>query len=290
MLLLLAALALLPVPCRAADWDDPQAYHQAQDYMLSVINKFRDKKGLQLVQLDSAASQVARDHAQDMFSADYFSHWDTSGVKPTRRWNLLGGYDSVSENIYFQQGNGGSVEKVCDAAMKTLMNSDGHRATIMDPAHTHVGLGFAVDSRARRFYVDQTFVTRAGGDYACPLEAHVGQTVQFSGRFDPQRYEFENVIMGYEELPQPRNKKWLNGSGSYKDADRLVAGYTDNARLSFNGMATYNNVTCEDGAFTCDARLDFKGKPGLYYLFLWLRDRQTGKSVVAATATVEARR
>jgi uncharacterized protein YkwD len=289
LLLLTCALALTPAHA-VDDWDDPTTYRRAQDYMLASINKFRGKKGLTPVQLDAAASQVARDHARDMFDADYFSHWDTQGVKPTRRWNLAGGYDSVSENIYFQQGNWGDYASLCDQAMKTLMNSSGHRATIMEPAHTHVGLGFAVDGRARRFYIDQTFVTRAGGDYACPLTARVGERVEFSGRFDEGRYEFENVLLGWEELPRPRDRKWLNKSGSYRDADRMVAGYTDDPRLRFHDLETHTSVECADGVFRCDAELSFKGKPGLYYLFLWLRDKQTGKSIVAATATVEARK
>lgn len=288
---LLAALAALgvPQPARAADdWSEPGFYRQAQQYMLEQINRQRGKKGLQLVALDAAASQVAKAHAEDMLNVDYFSHWDTAGLKPTRRWNLLGGFDSVSENIYYSTGYRSEMRGLVDEAMKTLMNSSGHRATIMDPAHTHVGIGYAVQGRS--FYVDQTFVTRAGGDYSCPLEAAVGETVEFCGQFDPQRYEFEQVIMGYEELPRPRDRKWLNKTDSYRDAEHFVAGFSTDRHIRFQGMQTSNDVTCEDGSFSCSARLDFKGREGLYYLSLWLRDRKTGRSFQAAAATVEARR
>jgi hypothetical protein len=99
------------------------------------------------------------------------------------------------------------------------------------------------------------------------------------------------VILGWEELPQPRERKWLNKSGSYRDAERMVAGFSDNPRIRFHDMQTQQGVQVgSDGTFSCDATLDFKGKPGLYYLFLWLRDRQTGENFIAATATVEARK
>jgi len=243
------------------------------------------------VELDAAAGQAALAHAQAMQAGDFFSHWDTTGEKPTRRWNLLGGFDALSENIYFYRGPSSGYQQLIDEAMKTLMNSPGHRATIMDPAHTNVGLGFVYDDHTKSFYVDQEFVTRAGGDYSCPLAAHVGDKVEFAGRFDSSRYDFENVIMGYEESAVPRSQKWLNSTESYRDADRLVAGFSTDPHVRFNGLASYSSVSCApDGHFSCDADLNFKGAPGLYYLFLWLRDKHTGQPFVAATATVEARR
>jgi hypothetical protein len=290
-LLVFTLLILRFAPAHAAeDWDDPRFYRGAQEYMLESINKFRGKKGLPPVQLDAAAGQSAKAHAEDMLRADYFSHWDTTGNKPTRRWNLLGGYDAVSENIYYFGGMWPGMERLIDDAMKTLMNSSGHRATIMDPAHTHVGLGFAVDLDTKKFYVDQTFVTRVGGDYSCPVTAHVGDSVEFDGQFDAQLYEFEQVILGYEEPAQPRSPKWLNGTGSYGDADRLVAGFSTDRHITFRGMATYNDVSCKDGSFSCRAKLDFKGREGLYYLSLWLRDKRSGQTFIAATATVDASR
>lgn len=33
--------------------------------------------------------------------------------------------------------------------------------------------------------------------------------------------------------------------------------------------------------------MDFKGREGLYYIFLWLRDRRTSSTFIAATATVD---
>jgi uncharacterized protein YkwD len=289
LLFILIALPLTPAHAEE-DWNDAQFYRQAQEYMLASINKFRGKKGVPPVQLDITAGQLAKGHAEDMLGGEYFSHWDLSGNKPTRRWNMLGGFDSVSENIYYYGGTWPGMQRLIDDAMKTLMNSSGHRATIMDPAHTHVGLGFAVDPRARKFYVDQEFVTRAGGDYNCPDSGTVGDTVDFTGQFDPEHYAFEQVILGYEELPQARSQKWLNSTESYSDADRLVAGFSTDRNIRFNGMATYNDVSCNGGCFTCHAKLDFKGQEGLYYLFLWLRDKRTGQPFMAATATVEARR
>jgi hypothetical protein len=213
------------------------------------------------------------------------------GLKPTRRWNLSGGYDALSENIYYQYGMLAGTRELMDEAMDKFMHSDGHRRTIMTPEHTHVGLGFAVDLTRKRFYVSQEFVTRLGGTYDCPLKCRVGERVPLTGRFDKSRYSLENVIVGYEELPQPRDRKWLSKTGEYSDSDKLVAGYSPDTNIRFNSLDTYHDLkVAADGSFHCDALLDFKGREGLYYLFVWLKEKKSGDSVLAAVATVEARK
>src|SRR5207249_3173640 len=143
-----------------------------------------------------------------------------------------------------------------DEAMDTLLHSPGHRAAILAPEHNFVGLGFAADPQARRFEVDQEFLTRAGGEYACPQTASPGSTITFSGHFDAQRYAFEHVIVGWEAPPVSRERGWLNKTSEYRDGDRMVAGYCCQPDLRFDGMPTYNNVrAAEDGSFSCQARL-----------------------------------
>jgi uncharacterized protein YkwD len=292
-LLTLVLVPALHLPA-AAQGLDAATYRKAQEYMLQQINAVRVKRGAQAVELDPVAGQTAKAHAEDMLRSEYFSHWNMQGLKPTRRWNLLGGYDSVSENIYYHVGRRSDIFQACDQAMDTLLKSPGHRQTILDPHHTHVGLGFAVEERQGRFYVDQTFVTRLGGEYSCPPSARVGETVALKGRFDAGRYEFDHVIVGYEELPRQRDRKWLDKTGSYGDAQDHVAAYCCNPRIRFNGMPTYYDVQATaDGSFTCNAELNFKGKEGLYYLFVWLREKGSGRggdTVLAAVATVEVRK
>jgi uncharacterized protein YkwD len=271
------------------DFTDYDTLQFAQDYSLLCINQERDKAGAPPLRLDPLAAQAAKLHADDMLARGYFSHWDPDGLKPTRRFNLLGGYHALGENIYFAHGDPDSAEEMIDAEMRTLMASPGHRRTILDPAYTHVGLGFSLGSGRGDFYADQEFITRVGGEYTCPLAAKVGQRVQFSGRYDAQRYTLEHIIVGYEERPVPRSTRWLANTGSYSDAQKMIAGYSADPRISYPGMDSYHDlqVDAANGRFRCQALLDFKGHEGLYYLFLWLKDRRSGKTFIAATATVD---
>jgi uncharacterized protein YkwD len=271
------------------DFTDYDTLTFAQDYSLLRINQERAKAGAPPLRLDPLAGQAAKQHAEDMLARGYFSHWDPDGLKPTRRFNLLGGYHALGENIYYAHGDAASAEEMIDGEMRTLMASSGHRRTILDPAYTHVGLGFALGGARGDFYADQEFITRVGGEYTCPLAATVGARVEFSGRYDAQRFTLEHIIVGYEERAQPRTTRWLANTGSYSDAEKMIAGYSPDPRISYPGMQSYHDVEVDedDGSFACQALMDFKGREGLYYIFLWLKDRRSSKTFIAATATVD---
>jgi len=269
---------------------DIDQYEFAQRYTLVRINQERVRAGAGRVKLDPLVSHSAKLHSEEMLAGSYLSHWNQAGILPTRRYNLLGGYDAVGENVYMQHGQLDSLEDCLDTMLATLMDSPGHRRTILEPTYTHVGLGFALDTDSQDFYASQEFIVKVGGDYSCPLTARVGETVEFSGRFDQYRYELEHVVVGYEEPPVPRERSWLMRTDSYEIGGKFFAGYTPSPDLTFRGMATYHDIesNSKTGWFRCRAVLDYKGRPGIYYLSLWLRDKRSGQSLLAATATVEA--
>jgi len=227
-----------------------------------------------------------------MLAGNFFSHWNRSGDKPTRRYNRLGGYHNLSENIYMLHSSGKTIEAHLELMIKTLMDSPGHRRTIMDPAFTHVGLGFSLSSDGRDFYGVQEFISRVGGEYYCKLNARVGERVKFTGRFDALNFTMTQINIGYEELPQPRERIWLSKTGSYSNADKTVAGYIPDTRARFDSLETYHDIEIDQkrGTFSCNALMDYKGKAGLYYIFAWLEHRRTGETVLAAVATVEVTR
>jgi uncharacterized protein YkwD len=287
------AAALLFAPARAAaagpDFDNPQVQQQAQDYMNLRLNLLRSAAGLGPVHRDAQAGEAARLHAQDMLARGYFSHWNPEGLKPTRRYNLIGGFHALGENIYYFHGPFSGVEGMVDEALEKLMASEGHRKTILNPAYTHVGLYLAASGLRGDLYVAQEFIARVGGEYRCPLKAAVGQMIEFAGRYDPYHYSFENIIIGWEPRAQPRDLLWLSRTGSYRDGDRLVAGYTANPQLEFKDLPTYRDVTvnAQEGWFKSGVRLNYKGAEGMYYVFLWLRNTATGQPVLAATVSVD---
>jgi uncharacterized protein YkwD len=293
MVALACSYALTPAPAAGAPpISDTEQYTFAQEYMLLQINHERAIAGVDKVRLDPLAGQAAKEHADDMLAQGYFSHWDRAGLKPTRRFNLLGGFDAVGENIYFANNQKGGLQELLDQAIATLMASEGHRKTLLGANYTHVGLGFAVSADGKQFYLAQEFMARLGGEYRFPLEARVGEAPHVSGRYDPAEFEFAQLVVAYEELPQPRDPLWLNRTESYRDGDKLLTGYTPQTNLSFEGMQTSHEVQVDNtaGRFSCTVLLDFKGKPGTYYIFTWLKRKRTGEALLAATAAVEVRR
>jgi hypothetical protein len=258
--------------------------------MLREINLRRSQEGSPRVSFDPLAAQAAKAHAEDMLAQAYFSHWGMDGRKPTRRWNLLGGFDAVAENIYYKKGQLGDVKTMVEDAIETLMNSAGHRETLLNPASTHVGIGLALSEKGNEVYIAQEFVTKLGGQYYCQLYARVGEEAALAGRFDSGSFELESVVLAYEELPRARDRRWLAKSKDYRDGDKLLAGYTPGAsRLSFKEIPTLREVELDErtGYFKVAPKLDYKGQPGTYYFMVWLKSKKTGKPVLAATATVE---
>ena len=222
-----------------------------------------------------------------MLRQGYFSHWDPAGLKPTRRFNLLGGYHTLTENVYFQQSDNLQLRESLELMLNTLLESEGHREAILDPHHTHVGLAFAASGR--QFYAAQEFITRIGGEYECPLAAKLGDEVEFSGRFDTKRYSFSHVLLAWEERPKPRDKTWLSKSGPYGDADEVFAACTAGTGLKFEGIPETDSVVVDPatGRFICSAVPNYDNREGLYYLYMWLNDSRTGLRVMAAVATID---
>ena len=86
------------------------------------------------------------------FRSGVISHWNLDGLKPYMRYSLAGGYHNNGENWFGQQRWAASadtnIEPDIEDAMNWLMNSPGHRDTILDPWYRKVSLGLSYDSRS----------------------------------------------------------------------------------------------------------------------------------------------
>lgn len=122
----------------------------AEQKAIELLNSDRQANGLSDLQVSTALSTVARNHAKDMVARNFFSHTNPDGATLTDRLKSAGiSYSAAGENIAENQ----SVE----AAETALMNSSGHRANILNSTYTTVGIGIATDSQGNLFIV-QDFV------------------------------------------------------------------------------------------------------------------------------------
>ena len=103
-----------------------KAGYMAAD-LFSRVNAERSARGLAPLVWDGSLASYATSWSADM-AAHGFRHSSIS--------NLLGPYDYVGENI--AAGSAGTLE---GSLHNAWMHSDGHRANILAPGFTHVGIG-----------------------------------------------------------------------------------------------------------------------------------------------------
>lgn len=195
--------------------------------MLDLINRDRAAAGLAAAAWDETAAGVAAAHAADMAARDYFSHWNPDGLGPDHRYSAAGGQHAAMENLYvyvsaFADGRGAPIADwpaVIEAAQASLMASPGHQANILNPAHTHVGLGMAYDPDAGRLWLAQEFVNQYVTLAASlPEEAAPGAAIRVAGAFGPAALGNALLVLAYEPLPAPLSAAELAARSTYQSA------------------------------------------------------------------------
>ena len=109
--------------------------------VLSLVNNARAKEGLKPLTLNSNLSSVAQKKAQDMQSNNYFSHTSPTYGSPFDMMRSAGiRYGTAGENIAKGQVSAQQV-------FTDWMNSPGHRANILNPNYTQMGLGVTTNGQ-----------------------------------------------------------------------------------------------------------------------------------------------
>lgn len=209
-----------------------------------------------------------------------FCHHNRDGYGPDHRAALDAGMtDAAFENIHMTRRRTSDdqpapiedwPQRILDAHLG-LMDSPGHRRNIMDPAHTHVGIGIAYRPEIGELRLVQEFVNRYVELDPLPAELPVGAEVEISGRLingatDPL------INLAYEPFPQSMSLEALDETGSYQSAAQF-----------FSAPRT----TVEGDRFRTRAILDFDGQPGLYHV--WVFATVLGERVKAASPIIVVR-
>jgi uncharacterized protein YkwD len=129
-----------------------------------LLNAEREARGLPILAWDDRAAMVAKAHSEDMAANGFVGHVSpTTGDAATRfeRAGIVG--TVVRENVARGYGPKGIHE--------SLMNSPGHRANLLAPDITHVGIGVVFgepESSAadapRPVFLTQNFYAKVGAD------------------------------------------------------------------------------------------------------------------------------
>ncbi|WP_328430874.1 CAP domain-containing protein [Streptomyces sp. NBC_00453] len=105
--------------------------------VVDLTNRQRARAGLPPLAGDPLLATAAQAHSADMVARSFYSHTSPEGTQPWDRAAAAGARRrSIGENIACGQR---SPAEVVDG----WMNSPGHRANILKPDFTHIGIGFA---------------------------------------------------------------------------------------------------------------------------------------------------
>jgi len=109
-------------------------------------NRERTRHGLPPLTVDPRLTAAAQAHSTDMIARAFYSHTSPDGSQPWDRAAAAGARRrSIGENIACGQRSPAEV-------VEGWMNSPGHRANILKPDFTHIGIGFAGGGSAGTYW------------------------------------------------------------------------------------------------------------------------------------------
>jgi uncharacterized protein YkwD/stress response protein SCP2 len=115
----------------------PAGLARTEADVVDLTNRERARAGLRPLAVDPLLATAARAHSADMVARCFYSHTSPEGSQPWDRAASAGSTRrTIGENIACGQRSPAEV-------VEGWMNSPGHRANILKPAFTHIGVGFA---------------------------------------------------------------------------------------------------------------------------------------------------
>jgi uncharacterized YkwD family protein len=122
------------------------------DEVFALVNEERIQAGLLPLSRLEILFEVAEIKALDMRDNNYFDHVSPTYGTPGQLLTQYGvEWTAYGENI-------AAGQRTPAAVMEAWMNSPGHRANILSPKFTHLGVGYAPgtsDSRYRSYWVQE---------------------------------------------------------------------------------------------------------------------------------------
>jgi Uncharacterized protein with SCP/PR1 domains len=113
---------------------------QVESIMFSLVNAERAKNKLGPLSSNSKLAGVAQKHAEDMHTRKFFSHYTEDGKNYVDRANAAGIDGGIGENLE-KINLMPTADQMATQGHKQFMNSAVHRANLLNPAWTSMGIG-----------------------------------------------------------------------------------------------------------------------------------------------------
>jgi uncharacterized protein YkwD len=109
-----------------------------------LVNRERTQRGLPPLRQNALLDAASAEHSRDMVRRDYFEHATPDGRSVADRLRAVGYQRGVSasagENIAYGVGDKSTPASI----VRAWMRSPGHRADILRPAFTEIGIGISL--------------------------------------------------------------------------------------------------------------------------------------------------
>jgi len=138
----LVILVVLRIGLASFAWFFPKSIFFAEvtgDALLELINEDRESAGLSSLKLNDQLNLAAYQKAQDMIENQYFAHCSPEGIDPWYWFSQAGyRYQYAGENLAIHFFDSEEV-------YRAWMNSDSHRANILNPNYQEIGMAVVHD-------------------------------------------------------------------------------------------------------------------------------------------------
>lgn len=123
-----------------------------EEEVIKLTNQERAKVGLPPLKTNWQLSRVARYKSQDMASKNYFSHYSPTYGSPFKMMESFGlKFYAAGENLAYGQ-------RTPQEVVRSWMSSPGHRANILNPSFSEIGVGVAKNSKGILYWT-QMFIS-----------------------------------------------------------------------------------------------------------------------------------
>lgn len=135
-------------PGGVCDTDTDDSVLDYEKEVARLVNEIRKENGLSELKLNTELCAVARAKSQDMKDNNYFSHTSPTYGSPFDMMKTFGiSYRTAGENIAMGY-------RTPEAVVNGWMNSEGHRANILNSSYKEIGMGYVASGN----YWTQMFI------------------------------------------------------------------------------------------------------------------------------------
>jgi len=251
--------------------------------LVDRINADRQQAKLPPLLFFDELSRLADEPCREMLASNYLSHWNRAGRKSYMRYSLGGILDHTAEragrikDLKFTLALDtleAQLLKIHDNFALETSGSDVPSWTLLEPHHTHVGIGFAFNQT--QVVMIEVFASRyLTLTKPLPVRTTLSQKLRMEGKLSLKGYEIKGLSIFYEPFPVEKTLAELQRSGSSGGGEGfpkevllqraiLPPGsfYDDGTRGTLE-----TNGTKFDGAIPF-----FRNQPGVYTLVVWIKD------------------